>query len=315
MSEIKSPITLTTGADVAAKRLVKLSSSTVIHNTVVSTDVPIGITDYAADSGDNVAVRLLSEAGTIELTAAGVIAADAVVYAAAAGKVSAISTAGGIYKKIGIAIEAATADGDIIEILPYQFGETTEVATDLTVAAPVVVPGSINTIDSTDNAVDATLADDTEIGRQTKFVMSEASNSSTVTIAHHDEGDAKVYTFDTVDDAVVIEWTGTEYVTIFAAPSTDFTTLTTGSPAIVPGSTNLLNSVGGAITATLADDTVVGRHTLMIMTEASTSSTVTIAKHTTSDPEVATFDAAGEVLDLMWMGTEYVTIYATATFV
>ena len=221
MSEIKSPITLTTGADVAAKRLVKLSSSTVIHNTVVSTDVPIGITDYAADSGDNVAVRLLSEAGTIELTAAGVIAADAVVYAAAAGKVSAISTAGGIYKKIGIAIEAATADGDIIEILPSQVGETTEVATDLTVAAPVVVPGSINTIDSTDNAVDATLA----------------------------------------------------------------------------------------------DDTVVGRHTLMIMTEASTSSTVTIAKHTTSDPEVATFNAVGEVLDLMWMGTEYVTIYATATFV
>jgi hypothetical protein len=51
------------------------------------------------------------------------------------------------------------------------------------------------------------------------------------------------------------------------------------------------------------------------MTDASNSSTLTIASHETADAEVATFDAVDEYLVLEWSGTEYVTIKATATFV
>lgn len=128
MSEVKSPITFTTGAAVAAKRLVKLSSSEVIHNTVTDTDNPIGISEYPAADGDNVLVRLLSEAGSLEMTAAGVISADADVYAGANGKIQSLPSGVGDYKKIGIALEAATADGDIIEILPYGVGTITTVS-------------------------------------------------------------------------------------------------------------------------------------------------------------------------------------------
>jgi hypothetical protein len=65
----------------------------------------------------------------------------------------------------------------------------------------------------------------------------------------------------------------------------------------------------------LADAPVPGRLTTIVMQEATASSTVSIAHHVTSDPEVATFDAVDETLVLIWTGTEYATIYATATFV
>jgi len=214
MSEVKSPITLTTGAAVSAKRLVQLSSGEAIHN--IATTTPIGVADYAAADGDNVAVRLLSEAGTLEVTASGVISLDADVFAAADGKVSALPTAAGEYTLVGIAMEAATADGDIIEILPKGIGETSVVNVALTTTAPAITPGSVVTIDSGSNAVDATLADDTVIGRLTVMVMSDASNSSTVSIAHHVTSDPEVATFDAVDEVLVLMWTGTEYATIHA---------------------------------------------------------------------------------------------------
>lgn len=216
MSECKSPITLLTGADVSAKRLLQFSTGEVIHNVAAATQIPIGVSEYAALDGERVAIRTLSEDGTLEMTAAGVISLDADVYAAAAGKVQALPTTGGVYVKIGIAIEAATADGDIIEVLPYEFGKQVSVDTTVTIAAPVIVPGSVTIIDSGTQAVDGTLADDTVIGRQTKIVMTDASNSSTVSIAHHVTSDPEVATFDAVDEYLVLEWSGTEYVTIHA---------------------------------------------------------------------------------------------------
>ncbi|MCP5006933.1 MAG: DUF2190 family protein [Planctomycetes bacterium] len=216
MSFVKSPITLVTGEDLAAKRLVKLSSGTAVLNTATATDEPIGVNDYYVADGYEASIMTLSEDGTLEMTAAGVISLDADVFAAADGKVQALPTDGGTYRRIGTCMEAATADGVIIEVLPYAEETTQAVDTALTAAAPVVVPGSINTIDSTSNAVDGTLADDTIIGRQTRFVMTEASNSSTITIANHETSDPEVATFDAVDEYLVLEWSGTEYVTIKA---------------------------------------------------------------------------------------------------
>ena len=51
----------------------------------------------------------------------------------------------------------------------------------------------------------------------------------------------------------------------------------------------------------------------IIMTDQTASSTVSVTNHVTSDPEVFTFDAVDEALVLLWTGTEWVTLYATAT--
>lgn len=77
----------------------------------------------------------------------------------------------------------------------------------------------------------------------------------------------------------------------------------------------LLDSSSNAINATLDAGQYPGQRKTIVMTEASNSSTVSITSHQTSDPEVATFDAVDETLELMWTGTEWVTIFATATFV
>lgn len=71
-------------------------------------------------------------------------------------------------------------------------------------------------LDSTSNKVDSTLADGSIIGDIKTIVMTEASNSSTVTIAHHQTEDAEVATFDAVDEVGVFLWSGTEWVTVFA---------------------------------------------------------------------------------------------------
>lgn len=86
-------------------------------------------------------------------------------------------------------------------------------------------------------------------------------------------------------------------------------TVTTGSPVLIFSGTTQLDSSGGAITGTLADGAVVGQTKTIVMTDATTSSTVTVAHHTTSDPEVFTFAQVGDTLILMWNGTDWMTVF------
>lgn len=80
----------------------------------------IGYATRAGAIGDTVAVALHSKPGTVKVVAAAAISKDAIVYSAAAGKVSVSAT--GAYP-LGIALEAATANNDVIEIMPL-VGET-----------------------------------------------------------------------------------------------------------------------------------------------------------------------------------------------
>lgn len=110
----KSPITLIAGEDLAAFRRVKLSAErTVVYADQSDSDAYIGITEAAAVSGDPVAVALKGSAETKKAVASEALAVNAVLYAADDGKVS--DTASGT--RIGTALEAATADGDVIEIV------------------------------------------------------------------------------------------------------------------------------------------------------------------------------------------------------
>ena len=127
MARFSSVRTFLTGADLLAKRLVKLSAGAVVNNTAAATDDMIGVTEVNALTGEPVGVRLLCTDESQEMTAEGAIGLNAVAYAGADGKIQALPVGAGTYRKVGITLEAATADGDIIEVLPYSFSETTTV--------------------------------------------------------------------------------------------------------------------------------------------------------------------------------------------
>ena len=121
-------------------------------------------------------------------------------------------TAIDLNESLGIDI-SATGDGHVAD---YTFSTEDSATEALTTAAPAATTTGSSTIDSTANAVDATLGSGAYIGQTKRFVMTEASNSSTVSIAVHETSDPEVATFNAVDEYGVFEWSGTEWVTIKA---------------------------------------------------------------------------------------------------
>lgn len=77
-------------------------------------EAAIGVTQEKVSSGDPVVVRLLTPGKTFKMVASEALDEGATVYAADDGKVSDTSTG----TACGTALEAATADGDVIEVLP-----------------------------------------------------------------------------------------------------------------------------------------------------------------------------------------------------
>ena len=102
------PLTGTAGEDLAIFRRVKLSAGTLVYAD--AGEAHIGVTIDAVDSGAPVAYLPVNWPGVIQMTAAGAITAYADIYGAADGKIddAAVGT------KIGVAMQAATADGDMI---------------------------------------------------------------------------------------------------------------------------------------------------------------------------------------------------------
>ncbi len=93
--------------------LVRLNgSSEIALNGAANADSLGVLTREVLADGDDAAVRLWTAEGTHKVVASGAISADATVYAAASGKVASSGTV-----VIGQAINAATANNDIIEIL------------------------------------------------------------------------------------------------------------------------------------------------------------------------------------------------------
>lgn len=101
------------GADLGAYILVKKSGSTVVAVDTPATDIPVGITLNTALSGQQIAVRLLNGGGTALLKMGATVAVNGAVYADAAGVGGTTST----NVLLGYADEAATASGDVIEVL------------------------------------------------------------------------------------------------------------------------------------------------------------------------------------------------------
>lgn len=78
-------------------------------------EAAIGVALYAAADGEPVAVRMYG-AGTMHMIASKAIDQGEPVYGAADGEITDVSTSAAI---IGVALEAAAADQDIILVAPY----------------------------------------------------------------------------------------------------------------------------------------------------------------------------------------------------
>lgn len=107
------------------------------------------------------------------------------------------------------------------------------------------------------------------------------------------------------------EWDDNTFPT--NSPYNSAVELATGTYTLAANKPTEIDSSGGAVTGTLGSGDHVGQIKTVVMTDATNSSTVSVTNHETSDPEVFTFDALDECLVLVWTGTEWATIKATAT--
>jgi hypothetical protein len=114
-----NPRTETAGGTIPKFSLVKLSSGEAVV-CAAATDKPYACTqDHSAVDGDLVTVEF--DTDRVKLTASAAIAKGAEIMPAAGGKIATYSAGAGVYK-VGIALEAAAADGDVIEC-EYRVGD------------------------------------------------------------------------------------------------------------------------------------------------------------------------------------------------
>lgn len=98
---------------------VKLSSGVLALAGI--TDREIGVLGERVEASKHGDVILSSASGTTPMVASAAISAGALVYTAASGKIGASASTAYI---VGTALEAATADGDVIEVLRNSHGDT-----------------------------------------------------------------------------------------------------------------------------------------------------------------------------------------------
>jgi hypothetical protein len=106
-------VTFTASAAVTGGRLVEVTGNRAVGPATADAADVVGVAGFDGISGDPVTVY--TRAGGVHgLVASGAIAAGAKVISAAAGK---IATIGAGANPIGIALEAAATDNDVIDVL------------------------------------------------------------------------------------------------------------------------------------------------------------------------------------------------------
>lgn len=109
-----APLSFTAGGTIAQYRLVKLDST---EGRVVATsgitDLAVGASMESATTGGLVSVQ---NAGKVKLTASAVVTLGDQLMATASGAGKVSTASGATAKSIGVALQAAGGDGDIIEV-------------------------------------------------------------------------------------------------------------------------------------------------------------------------------------------------------
>lgn len=135
-----------TNGNTARTQYVRLVLTAGVLELAGATDKEIGIATRRIEADVAGDVLLTTANGTAPMVAAGAISAGANVYTAASGKINDVQAAGAYY--VGRALEAATADGDVIEVLrdaveapAYRRGTYTMVAGDATANTKAITTG------------------------------------------------------------------------------------------------------------------------------------------------------------------------------
>jgi hypothetical protein len=106
-------VTFTASSDVVGGRLVAVSGNRTVAPAPADSPAVVGTAGFDALAGEKVTV--FTRAGSVhQLIASGAIAAGAKVTSAAAGK---IATIGAGANPIGLALESAAADLDVVDVL------------------------------------------------------------------------------------------------------------------------------------------------------------------------------------------------------
>ena len=163
--------TFTTAEALNAFCRVKLDSSADVVYADAGEDW-IGTTEEYAASGADVAVRLRSASGTRKMLVAGAVSIGDIVYGADDGEIDDAPTG----EAVGRALEAATADGDIIEILTVvgasqAAGDSVEV---IGGSGGIVALNLVYVSDQTDNVMTVLKAQGTTGGRFADFICPNA---------------------------------------------------------------------------------------------------------------------------------------------
>lgn len=114
-------ITKLSDAAIALRNVLVKIGSDISHVAVTTagTEIPLGVAnDETSAAEENVNVQLLgAKQGTVLMVASAPITAGDLLQAAAAGKVATLGTGGnGTYYIVGRALNAAAADGDLVEV-------------------------------------------------------------------------------------------------------------------------------------------------------------------------------------------------------
>ncbi len=236
-------------------RRVKMSAGVLAY--AGSTDHDLGVLENPVVSGDTyAAVRLRTAQGTVKMVAVDAITAFNPVYAAANGKVSASGTV-----LIGIAQEASTTDGDVIEILRRQEASDSSAAGGTTAAAFEVDSDSttpkIALAAQTGGTGDytTTLKPETTLSADNAIIVPEADGDTLVAVALAQTLTSKTLTSPVINTPTVKDLTevvaatnviaasetgttfflnhATEFVSTLPAPAAGlkFTFVVTGAPS------------------------------------------------------------------------------------
>jgi len=147
-----------------------------------------------------------------------------------------------------------------------------------------------------DGAGDAAVLTDSgeswEVNQWIGYTLSNTTDGSSTTVTSNTATTATGVLAGGTDD----DWDASDaYTLVPPAASTDF-------------GVSLLDSSGGALTITLGAGNHRGQIKTFEMTDASSSSTLDITNHATSDPERFTFAALKDSLVVLWTGSEWVTL-------
>ena len=198
MAKTTNPRTFIANVELAQKLRVAIVSGTTTSPPNVGIagvgDAGIGINDTLTAITDLCAVEPLNKSGTLEMLADGAIAEGADVFPAAGGKCSSTAAGGAM----GKAMEAATADGDIIEVLVYpsplhvlNTPGTTSIATTSNTDEYIIATKSGNLVGVDFSSLAALATSDTNYITFTITNLGQAGAGTTVMLAASDANTTK----------------------------------------------------------------------------------------------------------------------------